>query len=80
MYLVYVPITQKIVSSHDVVFDETFSSALEYTLGPYSEALAMRPEVWYIPYATSSHEKAGNIRTFAQSEEGILVENERNVE
>ena len=40
----------------------------------------MRPEESYIPYATSSHERAGDIRTFAQSEEGILVENERNVE
>ena len=30
-YLIYVPITRKIVSSHDVVFDKRFSSALTYT-------------------------------------------------
>ena len=30
-YLVYIPITCKIVSTHGAVFDETFSSALEYT-------------------------------------------------
>ena len=30
-YLVYINITQKIVSSHDSVFDKTFSSALAYT-------------------------------------------------
>ena len=30
-YLVYVPHKQNILSSHDVVFDESLSSALEYT-------------------------------------------------
>ena len=30
-YLIYVPIIRKIVSSHDVVFDETFSSVVAYT-------------------------------------------------
>ena len=29
-YLVYIPSTRKISSSYDVVFDESFSSALEY--------------------------------------------------
>ena len=66
--------------SHDVVFDETFSSALAYTSRLYSEELTMRPEVSYILYATSSHEKTGNIITFAQFEEGNLVENEHNAE
>ena len=36
-YLVYVPSTRKIISSYDVVFDESFSSALA----------AMRPDVMY---------------------------------
>ena len=31
LYLVYVPSTRKIISSYDVVFDESFSSALAYT-------------------------------------------------
>ena len=30
-YLVYVPSTRKIISSYDVVFDESFSSSIEYT-------------------------------------------------
>ena len=30
-YLVYVPNTRKIISSYDVVFDESFSGALSYT-------------------------------------------------
>ena len=35
-YLVYVPSTRKIISSYDVVFDKSFSSALAYTSRPYS--------------------------------------------
>ena len=53
---------------------------LAYTSRPYSEALDMRPSVWYIPYPTSYYEQSGNIITFAQFEEGGLVENERNAE
>ena len=77
-YLIYVPSTRRIFSSNDVVFDEK-NSALAYTSPPYSEALAMRPTVSYILYATSSHEQTGNIITFEQFEEGNLLENERNV-
>ena len=40
-YLIYVPCTWKIVSSHDFLFDEKFSSVLAYTSHFYSEALAM---------------------------------------
>ena len=68
----YVPITRKIISSYDVVFDESFSSALPYTSPPYSEAMAMRPEVTYTPYGTSSIEQTGNVITFAQFEEGNI--------
>ena len=35
-YLVYVPSTRKIIYSYDVVFDESFSSALAYTSRTYS--------------------------------------------
>ena len=58
--------TGKIVSSHDVVFDETYSSVLEYMSRPYLESLAMQPSVLYILYAISSHEQTGNIITFVQ--------------
>ena len=44
-YLIYVPSTRKIASSHDVVLDKTFSGVLTYTPCLYSEALAMRPSV-----------------------------------
>ena len=40
----------------------------------------MQSTVLYIMYATSSHEKNGKIITFAQFEEGGLVENEFNEE
>ena len=53
--------------------DESFSSALSYTSRPYAEAMAMRPEVTYTPYATSSKKQTGGIITFAQSEEGNLI-------
>ena len=68
----YVPSTIKIISSYDVVFDESFSSALEYTSRPYSEALAMRPAVTYTPHATSSKEQTGDVITFARFEEGNI--------
>ena len=48
--------TTKIISLYDVVFDESVSSALAYTSRPYLEAMAMRPEVTYTPYGTSSRE------------------------
>ena len=60
-YLVYVPSTNKIISSFDVVFDESFSSALAYMSRPYSEAMDMRPAVMYTPYVTSSKEQTGNV-------------------
>ena len=44
-YLVYVPSTRKIISSYDVVSDESFSSALAYMSQPYSEEMSMRPAV-----------------------------------
>ena len=62
-YLIYVLSTQKMVSSHDVVFEKGFSSALAYT---HSEEIAMPSSVLYITYATSYHEKTGDIITFAQ--------------
>ena len=69
----YVPSTRKIISSYDVVFDESFSSALSYTSQPYSEEMAMRPTVTYTPYTTSSKEQTGDVIKFAQFEEGNLL-------
>ena len=77
-YLLYVPNTRKIMSSYDVVFDESFSSALAYTPLPYSEAMVMRPAVTYTPYATSSREQTGDIITFAHFEEGNKLTKTRN--
>ena len=78
-HLIYVPIIVKIVSSHDVVFGKTFSSALAYTPRPYAEALLTQPTVSYIPYATSYHEQTGDIIAVATFKEGDLVENEHNL-
>ena len=60
------------------MFDESFVSALSYSSQPYAEAMAMRPAVTYIPYATSSKKKIGNVITFAQFEEGNLLSETRN--
>ena len=68
-YLIYVPITRKIVSSHEFIFDRTFYNVLAYMSRPYSEALDMQPEILYIPYGTSYHEQTSNIITFAKFEE-----------
>ena len=77
-YLVYVPSTRKVIPLYDVVFDESFSSALSYTSRPYSEAMAMRPEVMYTPYAMSLREQTGNVITFTQFEEGNILTETRN--
>ena len=74
----YVPSTRKVISSYDVVFDESFSSALSYTSRPYAEAMEMRLTVTYTPYATSSKEQTGDVITFAQFEEGNLIIETRN--
>ena len=77
-YLVYVPSTRKVILSYDVVFDESFVSALSYTSRPYAEAMAMCPSVTYTPYATSSKEQTGDVITLAQFEEGNLLSETRN--
>ena len=66
VYIMYIHSTRKIISSYDVVFNESFSSALAYTSQTYSEAISMCLAVSYIPCATSSREQTGNIITFAQ--------------
>ena len=60
------------------MFDESFSSALSYTSRTYAEAMAMRPTVTYTLYATSSKEQTGDEITFAQFEEGNLINGTRN--
>ena len=50
----YVTQKWKIVSSYDVVFGEIFYGEFLYMSQPYAEAMAMRTDMLYIPYATSS--------------------------
>ena len=68
----YLQNTRKIISSYDVVFDESFSSALAYTSQRYSEAMMMRLAVMYTPCATYSREQTGDIITFTHFEEGDI--------
>ena len=63
---------------YDVVFDKNIYSELSYTSRPYSEAMAMRLEVTYTPYAMSSKEKTGDVITFAHFEEGDILTETRN--
>ena len=74
----YLPSTRRIISSYDVFFYEDNSSALAYMSRPYSEAMVMRPEVTYTPYATSLREQTGNISTFTQCEEVNILNKTRN--
>ena len=68
----YVPSSIKIISSYDVVFDESFSNALLYTSQPYSESMAMRPSVTYTPCTKSLREQTCNIIMFVRFEEGNI--------
>ena len=45
VYLVDVPRRRKIISAYDVVFDESFSSALAYASQPYLKAMVMHTDV-----------------------------------
>ena len=54
-YFVYILSTRKILSSYDVVFDESVSSELEIMSQLYSKAIDVRLSVTYTPYATSSN-------------------------
>ena len=74
----YIPSTRNLISSYDVVFDDSFSGVLAYTSRPYSEAMAMHPAVTYTPYATSLKEQTGDVITFAQFEEGNILTKTRN--
>ena len=69
----YVPSTTKIISSYDVVFDESFYIALAYTSQPYSEAMSIRPAVTYTPCATSLIEQTCDLITFETFEEGNIL-------
>ena len=69
----YVPSTRKVISSYDVVFDKSFSSALSYTSRPYSESTEIRPAVTYTLYETSSREQTGDVIKFAQFKEGNIL-------
>ena len=51
-YLIYLPSTKNIISSHEVVFEEKIFIAFAYTPCLFSEALTTRPSVSYIPCAT----------------------------
>ena len=69
----YVHSIRKIISSYDVLFDESFSRALAYTSQPYPYAMTMRLAETYTLYGTSSREQNGNIIMFAQFEEGDIL-------
>ena len=76
-YLVYVPITRKVISLYDVVLDKKHSSALLYTSRPYAEAMTMRSELTYTLYAMYSKEQTGDVIMFVQFEEGNLITESR---
>ena len=58
-YILYVPSTRKIISSYDVVFDESFSITLAYISQLYAEAVDMHPFLSYRHFAISSRATCG---------------------
>ena len=77
-YLFYVPHKREIASLYNIVFGDSFCSALVFMSQPYAEAMDLRPAVSYIPYAISSWEQNGDIITFRKFEEGDLISDTRN--
>ena len=65
----YVPSTSKIISSYDVLFDESFS--IYVTTLFRSNGDASRSDVYTICYVLDR--KTGDIITFAQFEEGKIL-------
>ena len=63
---------------YNVVFDESFYSALAYIPQPHSEAMTIQLYVSYITYDTSTKGKTGNKITFTKFEEGNLLSETRN--
>ena len=61
----YITSTRKIISSYDIVFENTSQ--------PYSEATAMRPAVSCIPCPVSSKRKTDYIIMFIKFEDGNLL-------
>ena len=68
-YLIYIPSTQEIVSSHGVVFENRFPKELAYTSLTYSRSLATQPEVLYVLYAKTFHEQTRTFLTLINLEE-----------
>ena len=52
--------------------NDSFSSELAYTSQPYTEVMAIRSAMSYIPFDKSSRGKTGDITTFTHFEEGNL--------
>ena len=75
----YVPGTSNIISSYDVIVDESFSSMLAYTPQSYEEAMYVCTNLSYTPYSTNSREQTDNIITLTQFEEGNLVYETKNL-
>jgi hypothetical protein len=59
--LIFVPSTRQIVVSGDVVFDETFYSAIATTWRPFHDSLALRPINSSIPTGDMTIEETGTI-------------------
>ena len=74
----YVLSPRRIISSYNVVFDESLSSGLAYTSQPYSGSTTVRPAVTYTPCSMSSREQTGNIITFTHFKYGIILTKTRN--
>ncbi len=60
-YLIYSPGSRQIVISDDVVFDETFSSAIATTWQQHEDSLALQPLHSHIPDVTTTLEHTGTI-------------------
>ncbi len=69
-YLLYVPASREIVVSGDVLFDETFASAIATTWKPFHDSLTLRPKGSAIPDPNTLIESTGTVASVPTFDEG----------
>ncbi len=74
----YPPSTHRIAISADVLFDESFQTAIVTNWGQYQDSLALQPALSFIPNVTATLKSTGSIEDCPQPVEEGGFEEEHN--